>query len=189
MKKYLPYLALLAAMSTAVRADDVSETLANALKAYEAGDIKYALEEIAYAEQLLKDMQAGELEAFLPLAPEGWAREIDEGAAAGFGMMGGTGVVATYKSETDSKIEQFTFTIMMDSPMVAGMAGLFGNAALMGSQGKLVRVGREKFLKQEDKLMGLIDGRVLIQVEGGQSEMVIPMLESIDLRALGRFGL
>lgn len=80
-------------------------------------------------------------------------------------------------------------TIMIDSPMVAGMAGLFGNAALMGSQSKMLRVGREKFLQQNDKLMGLIDGRVFVQVEGGDPELVVPMLETMDLRALGRFGL
>jgi len=189
MKKFLTCLAALVVLTTVARADDVTDTLASALEAYEAGDIAYALEEVAYVQQLLNEMQSGALETFLPEAPEGWTREIDESAGMGMGAMGGTGVVATYRTETDSQAERFTITIMMDSPMVAGMAGLFGNAALLGSQGKLVRVGREKFLEQDDTLMGLIDGRVLIQVEGGRPEMVIPMLEAMDLRGLGRFGL
>lgn len=189
MKNFLFSVALITALGSSVRADEVTDTLASAVEAYQAGDIKYALEEIAYAKQLLNDMQSGALETFLPEAPEGWTREIDVDAAAGMAAMGGTGAVAVYKTETSGQNERFTMTIMIDSPMVAGMAGLFGNAALMGSQSKMLRVGREKFLQQNDKLMALIDGRVFVQVEGGDPELVVPMLETMDLRALGRFGL
>lgn len=177
--------ALFALMTGPVFADDVTETLESAIQAYEEGDIQYALEELAYARQLLQAMRTESLASFLPEAPEGWTREMGDDISAGLAMMGGgTGAEATYIGEG----ENFTLTIVANSPMVSAMAGLFSNTALLGSAGKLVRVGRQKFLEQDGELSAVVDNRILIQASGAQTETMLPILERIDFEGLEDFG-
>jgi len=53
---------------------------------------------------------------------------------------------------------------------------------------KTIRVGREKFVDQDGTVSALIEGRVLVQVEGGEQDVIVPLLEQINFRDLGRFG-
>lgn len=179
---------LLPAAAQPATADEISDTIQSALEAYEAGDVQYAAEELAFAQQLLNEMQTAGLAEFLPPAPDGWTREINQDMTAGLAVMGGgVGAEATYKNADDT--ESFKITMMADNPMVAASAGMFGNAAVMASAGKMVRVGREKFIIQNRQLSGLINGRILVTAKGGEPEMLVPVLEQIDFRALGKFGL
>ena len=179
-------LALIAALSIAaapLAADEISDTLQSALQAYEDGDIAYALEELEYAKQQMLALKTDALSAYLPPAPAGWTREENTDMNAGLAMMGGgVGAGADYTNGAQS----FTITLMADNPMVGAMAGMIGNAGLMGA--KIVRVGRQKFMDQDGQLSALIDNRILVQAEGAPQEIMLPVLETIDYRALGRFG-
>jgi hypothetical protein len=167
-------------------ADEVTETIQSALEAYSDGDIAYATDELTFALQLLKEMRAGDLLGFLPEALDGWTREVDPDAAAALTMMGGTGAAAEYTSGSSD----FTITLMMDSPMIAGMAAMFSNPAVLASgQGKMVRVGREKFVSMDGTISGLVGNRVLVQAEGDDTDAILAHLETMDLRALSQFGL
>jgi len=186
MLKNFTAMALLAASALPALADEVEDTISSALQAYKDGDIQYALEEITYAQQLLNAMKANALQEYLPPAPDGWTMEVDDDTAAGMTVMGGTGTAARYSNGSES----FTLTILTDSPMVMGLAGMFGSSAMMAAQGKMVKVGREKFVAQsDDQLMGVIDGRIMVQAEGAPTEVMVPILEAMDFRKLGRFGL
>ncbi|WP_226779655.1 hypothetical protein [Oceaniglobus trochenteri] len=172
------------ALASPALADDVTDTLQSAIDAYSEGDIAYALEEIAFATQLIKAQKAGALNAFLPEAQAGWTREIDEDEGRSLGMMGGTGAVARYSNGDDS----FNIQIMADSPMIAGFAGVFGNAGMMATMGKIERVGREKFLNQDGELTGIVAGRILVQASGGDVDTMIAHLEAMDFKGLAGFG-
>lgn len=176
-------LAIIAVTKPAL-ADEVTDTLSSAMQAYEEGDIKYAIEELDYAKQLLQAMSIAELAGFLPEPPAGWTREIVEGDTnAGLAMLGGgSSAEATYTDGTDS----VTLTLIADSPMVTMFGGMISNAAMMGM--KLHRVGREKFVDNDGELTALIDNRILIQAKGATPEVMIPILEGIDIRALEDFG-
>ncbi|MEZ5762377.1 MAG: hypothetical protein R3D87_14915 [Paracoccaceae bacterium] len=50
--------------------------------------------------------------------------------------------------------------------MVAALAGMIPNAAVMGA--KIERVGREKFMNQNGELTALIGNRVLVRASGGE---------------------
>ena len=78
-------------------------------------------------------------------------------------------------------------TYMADNPMVASMAGMIANPALVG--GKMVRVGRQKFVQQQDQMMALIANRILIQVTGDNTDAIMAHLESVDFKAMADFGL
>lgn len=164
-------------------ADEVVDTLNSAISAYEGGDVQYALEELAYAQQLLLSLKTNSLQAFLPEAPEGWTRTINEEMNTGLAMMGGgVGAEATYNTGTDD----FTLRLMMDNPMVAALAGMIPNAAVMGA--KIERVGREKFMNQNGELTALIGNRVLVQASGGELSTMLDFLKTMDFGALADFG-
>lgn len=166
-----------------LHADDISDALQSAMEAYEEGDINYALEELEYAKQLMVAQNADALVQFLPAAPDGWTREVNTEMNAGLAMMGGgTGAEAEYQSAGDS----MTLTLMADNPMVGAMAGMIGNAGLMG--GKIERVGREKFMVMDGEITGLIDNRILVKATGGDVEAMLALIETMDFRALKDFG-
>lgn len=165
------------------QADDITEALQSALEAYEDGDTQYALEELEYAKQLLQALKTDALVEFLPEAPDGWSREVNTEMNAGLAFMGGgTGAEATYSGDGQS----ITITVMADNPMVAGMAGMIGNAGLMGA--KIERVGRQKFMVMDSEINGLVDNRILVKASGGDVDMMLELLETMDFRALGKFG-
>lgn len=176
-------LVALLSLPTVALADEVSDTLQSALSAYEEGDIKYALEELEYAKQLMQSMKTADLAKFLPDAPDGWTREVSTEMNSGLAMLGGgAGAEATYTGDGNS----FSITIMADNPMVGALSGMMANAGLMGM--KLERVGRIKFLNQDSELSGIVDGRILIQASGADPEVMKPLLSEIDHRALEDFS-
>jgi hypothetical protein len=177
---------LVALCAGAAQADQISDTIQSALEAYNAGDIQYAAEELAFAQQQIQSLKADGLSAFLPEAPEGFTRTVNTEMNAALGMMGGgTGAEARYEGASES----FTLTLTADSPLVAQMSAMLGNAMVMAQMGgKIVRVGRLKFLDQDGSMMGLVGNRVLVQITGASNEVMLPLLEQIDFAALEGFG-
>jgi hypothetical protein len=167
-------------------ADQVADTIQSALAAYNAGDIQYAMEELAYAQQQLQAMKADSLAAFLPEAVDGWTRTINTDMNAGLMMMGGgTGAEARYDGAGGS----FTLSLTADNPMVASMGAMLGNATMLAQMGgKVERVGRQRFLNQNGSLSGLVGNRVLVQTQGGEVSDMMKALEAIDFAALENFG-
>jgi len=184
MKKEIFAVAVaLSAIGLSARADEVTDTLQSSLKAYEEGDLQYALEELDYAKQLMLSMKTEALTVFLPDAPDGWTRQVNSEMNAGLAMMGGgVGAEAEYSGGGDS----FTITILADNPMVGAMGAMITNAAAYGA--KVERVGREKFMVQDGTVQGLIDNRILVKAEGGDVAEMLKVVETIDFRELGRFG-
>lgn len=178
--------AFVATLALPALADDITDTLDSARAAYDDGDIQYTIEELTYALQLLNDIKAGSLQAFLPEPLAGWSREFDDEMAAGMGFMGGgIGASAEYTNGGD----RFTITLMADNPMVAAMGGMLANSAMLTASGaQIVRVGREKFVDQDGQLSALIGNRVLVQAEGPDADAIVAHLEAMDLRELGSFG-
>lgn len=70
-----PLFAALLLFPLPAAADDITDALGAAIEAYEDGDVAEALEEVAYATQLLNNLQAAGLTEFLPEPlPAGCAR-------------------------------------------------------------------------------------------------------------------
>ncbi len=185
MRYFLSALALTAILQpAAAEADDITDALSAALEAYEEGDIQFALEEIAYATQLLNALKAEGLQNFLPEPLPGWTREITEDAGASLGFMGG-GIAA--EAEYTGGGDSFQITMMADNQMVASLGAMLGNSALIASLGQLERINRESFVYSDGELQGLVGNRVLIQARGGELEDMIAHLEQLDFRDLADF--
>lgn len=177
---------VVAALAAPALADDFEETLEAALEAYRAGDIAGAQDELDFARSMLGELKAQGLATFLPPAPEGWTREIADGAANPLAMLGGgTGVTAEYSGDTGA----LEITMMADSPMVAGLGAMFANPSLMAMQGEVRRVGRQRYVVAGDgEITAMVANRILVQLSGdAPRETKIALFESIDFAGLGDF--
>lgn len=186
MKTFLA--AALAAIHLAAPAgaDEVEDALEAALDAYRAGDMAVAQEEIDYAGALLSQMKAEGLAGFLPEAMEGWTREDGETQALGAAMFGG-GMTAEARYVRDDR--SVTIALMADNPMVAAMAGMFENAAALGSIGKVKRINRQKVVITPDgELQALVGRRIMVSIDGDAPiEDKEAYFAAIDAAALKEF--
>lgn len=177
---------LITGLSVPAQADEIEDSLKLALEAYQAGDINLAKEEIDYAAQLISQMKAAGLGEFLPEALEGWTRaDADGQAGSAMGFGGGMTASASYTRDND-RVE---IQIMADNQMVTAMAGMFGNAAMLGSMGTIKRIKRQKVvITKSGELQALINNRILIQITGRSPiEDKEAYFAALDLRGLQDF--
>ncbi|SMO74577.1 hypothetical protein SAMN06265173_11266 [Thalassovita litoralis] len=166
-------------------ADEITDALDSAKAAYAEGDIQYAIEELEFARNKLLALKTDALGAYLPDAPDGWARTINSDMGAGLAMMGGgVGAEANYDKQDGS--DSYTITLMADNPMIASIAGMINNAAMMGV--KVERIGRQKFMVQDSEITGLVANRVLVKITGSSQDTMMAALEQMDFAAMGNFG-
>lgn len=177
---------LLLATAAPVAADEFTDVVQSALDAYADGDITVAREELDYALQLLTAMKADSLSTFLPEPREGWTREEAEAEGAGPALAmfgGGTAAAATYRRGG----EEFTLTLLANSPMVSGIGAMVSGMASLGG-GKTVRIQRTQFSIDGEEMQGVVGGTVLVSVSGSASvEDKTAHLEAMDFRALADF--
>lgn len=166
-------------------ADEVEEALQMALEAYQAGDINAAKEELDYASQLIAQMKAAGLGSFLPEALPGWTRSDDGQGGQGMMGLGGMSASASYMRDADSVEIQ----IMADNQLVASMAMMFGNTAMLGSMGQVKRINRQKVVvNQQGELQAMINNRIFIQVSGSAPiEDKEAYFAALDIRGLQDF--
>lgn len=167
--------------------DEFTDTLDSARQAYEEGDISGARADLDYAGKLLMAMKSDSLAKFLPEAPVGWIKEAaDSDEASGFmGMLGGgTTAAATYRKGE----EDFTITLVADSPMVSGIGAMITGMAGMAGSGKPMRIQRTEFTSTDDGLQGVVNNKVMVSVTGNATaEDKSAALELMDFKALGEF--
>jgi len=190
MKRILPVgLALALALSGTGRAlaDEFTDTIESALSAYRDGDVTAAQQDLDYAGKLLTAMKSVSLARLLPAALPGWTREEATDGADGSGVMGmfggGTTTAATYRKGG----EEMTITLIANSPMVSGMAGMLSGLSAMGG-GKPIRIQRTEFSLNEQDLQGVVGGKVMVSVAGNASvEDKTAQVDAMDFKALAAF--
>jgi hypothetical protein len=181
----LPLIAALS-ISGLAQADEVTDVIAEALAAYQSGDIAGAKDDLEYAAELIGQLKSAGLEAFLPVPLEGWERTLGDGSGEAAMATFGGGSMAT--AQYDGPEGSFTITLTSDSPMMQGMMGMFASTATMAMMGDLVRIQREKFVIQNGTdITGIIDQRVMIQVTGSPIGAMQAHLETMDFAALAAY--
>lgn len=181
------FLALAVVTAAPAAADEFTDTMQSALEAYQAGDISGARADLDYAGKLLLAMKSESLAKLLPEAPAGWTKEAAESEeGAGFmGMLGGGTVAAATYRKGD---EDFTITLVADSPMVSGIGAMITGMAGMTGGGKPLRIQRTEFATTDEGLQAVVDGKVMVSVTGTASvEDKTAALETMDFDALGDF--
>ncbi len=151
-------------------ADDITDSIKEALEYYEAGQYGDAIGSLNYAAQLIGQKKGGQLEDFLPAPLPGWTAEKADSQAAGAAMFGGGVSASRSYRKGDATVD---IQIITDSPMLQGMAVMFTNPMLAASDGgKLEKIKGQKAIvkySEADKngsIHIMVAHRFLVSVEG-----------------------
>lgn len=177
-------------VSCPVLADEVTDSINEALKQYNNGEFTEAVQSLDYSAQLIRQKKGGQLEAFLPEPISGWKAEDAKSQAMGAAMFGGGITAERSYVKGDSRVD---VKIITDSPMMQGMMMMFSNPMMATSDGgKLEKIGGEKAIvkyssdNKDGDINMVIAGRFLITVEGNDvaREDLIAFAEGIDFKKL-----
>ncbi|CAA6822810.1 MAG: Unknown protein [uncultured Sulfurovum sp.] len=175
-------------LSTNVMADDISDTLEEALASYKQGDVSQTKEDVIYVLELLKQQSGNTLKSYLPEALEGWKAEEAKSETAGAGMLGGGTTLSRIYKKDKAKV---VIEIVTDSPLLESLGAVFANP-MFASGGEIKRINREKAMIKYNKqresgdISLMIDKRFMINIKGSKvsKEELISYAEAIDFKAL-----
>lgn len=177
--------------------DEVIEQIELGLELYQEEEYGAAITELEFAINDIRKLMSGRIGATFPDAPDGWtAGEVESaggGAAAMLGGAGGTMLQRQYREQDGNA--QLEASLMIDNPMVQGMAAMFSNPALIAAQPNMerVRLGRESAIvkwepdRSRVEATLLLDGRILMQVKGqnlASQDVAVELLSAWDLAAV-----
>jgi hypothetical protein len=181
--------ALMSFLATPVFADDVTESISEALEYYNNGDYSDAVSNLNYAAQLIQQKKGGSLESLLPQPLKGWMAAEASSQAAAAGVFGGVTAEREY-TRGDATV---SVTIISDSPMIQGMAMLFSNPVFAVSDGgKLEKIAGQKAIVKYDsagksgEIQIMVGNRFLLMIEGDGVEKadLKQYAEGIDYKKL-----
>ena len=129
-------------ISGAVLADEVTDSIEEAIEYYTEGDFVEAASSLDYASQLIRQKRSGSLESFLPEPLSGWsAKDVESQATGGASIGGMISAKRVYRMEQS----QITIEIFTDSPMLQSMVMMFSNPAYASADGgKLTKIEKQK---------------------------------------------
>ena len=155
-------------------ADEVTDTVEEALGHYEKQEYTEAASSLDYAAQLIRQKRGGDLQAFLPEPLEGWKGAEASSSAVGGAMLGGMVSAERKYTKGDRNV---TVTIVADSPMLASLSMMFANP-MFATQGgaKLQKVSGQKAIVRYDaegkdgEVQVIVGGRYLVTAKGQSVE-------------------
>ncbi len=173
-----------------VIADDVTDSINEALKQYGKGEFAEAVQSLDYAAQLIRQKKGGQLEAFLPQPISGWKAEEAKSQAMGSAMFGGGVTAERSYVKGDSRVN---VTILTDSPMMQAMMMMFANPMMATSDGgKLEKFNAERAIvkysseTKDGDINMVIANRFLVTVQGNNvaRQDLIAFAQGIDFKKL-----
>lgn len=195
MKTYLrslgALLLLVTVSSQSLTADDVTDSIDEALEAYKEGEYTEAIESLSYASQVIGQKKAEQIGQYLPDALDGWSVRDKQrsGGSAVFG--GGSSSERTYKKGSSS----VTVSIAADSPAMQSMMMLFSNPMFAASGGgQLEKIKRQKAIvtydesRQKGDIKIVVKKRFFVSIEGQKvsKEELVAYAEAIDYKKLAK---
>lgn len=156
--------AMAAAMASPVFADDITDAIDQASKAYKAGDMGTAKQQLDLASQLVGQKNAEGFATLLPAPLSGWKAEKANTAATGAMMFGASSASRNY---TNDKGDSVDVAITGDSAMLMQFATLLNNPAMAAAMGKLIRVGSQRAIQtNEGDINMVVANKFLVTVTG-----------------------
>ena len=181
---------LVAALSLALtaghaRADDVTDAIEQARKAYAAGDLASAKQALDVASQLIGQKNAEAFAKLLPAALAGWTAEPVETTSVGAGGFGASAATRTYRKPNGDSVE---VQITGDSAIVIQYATFLSNPQIAGAMGKIVMVGSLRALQtMEGDVHMIVNNKYLVSVQGnGSPADKIAYARAIDVATLAK---
>ena len=174
-------------------ADEILDSINEAIEAYKEKEYAEAAESLDYAKQLIQQMRSENIMKFLPEALPGWESKTAE--TQSMGMLGGmSGVQKEYwkAAEGDQRRKRITINIMADSPIMQGMMAMF-NPAYAGAQGgKLQKIKRNKAIVKYDpdsrsgEANVLVNKSYIVSIKGNSVDKkdLMDYAEAVDYKGL-----
>lgn len=175
-------------LGSALRADDVTDSVEEALKAYKDKDYATAAQALDAAAQLVRQKRGELFTELLPEAPAGWDADDATTSAAGAAMFGGGVTAERNYTKGDSSV---TVKFITDSPIMQGVMMMMGNPMFANADGgKLERIkGQKAIFKNKDgsgSVNVVVGGALLVQIEASDTSDadLRKFAESIDYAKL-----
>jgi len=195
MTRYAPLAAALALALTApsLQADEVTDQLDAARKAYETGELRGAIQALNFATARIQEHINDQLLKLLPEPLAGWQADAAQSEAGGIAaMVAGNVMSRTYRREDGAEVE------MADSPMMAMMAmmAMMMQTPFLMQASKEMRVythrGYQGMIQHEERsdaweISLMVGNRVMVQAKGrriADQNPVVDYLNAIDLTAV-----
>lgn len=162
------------APATAAWADDVTEQLNEAMKAYNDKDLPAAATALDLAATLIRQMSAEIWKTVLPAPLPGWDAEEAETTTAGPAMLGGgTSISRKYNKKNDN----IEISLITGSPILQQMGALLGVGLMTSSDMKLSIIDGRKmtYTKSENSYQTMVANKVLVKVEGSKGVEDAPL--------------
>ena len=179
-------LAAAAAAMPALAADDILDAMDQARKAYQAGDMAEAKQQLDTASQLIGQKNAEGFVKLLPNALAGWTAEKAQAQAVGAAMFGGASSAS--RSYSNAKGDHVEISITGDSAMLMQFATLLNNPALAGAMGKLVKVkGMRAIQNNEGDVIVVVANKFVVNVQGSADAATkLAYANAVDVAALAK---
>jgi len=180
-------------ISGAVWADEITDSIDEAIEYYKEGDFVEAANSLDYASQLIRQKRSGNLEAFLPKPLAGWSAEDVKSKAVGAGYLGGM-ISANKKYRKDQS--SVTIEIITDSPALQSMVMMFSNPAYASADGgKLTKIKRQKAIikytpsRKDGEINIVVAKQYLVTIKGRKVEEsdLVDYASAIDYQKLKKF--
>ena len=156
---------VLLGLAAPARADDVTDQIDEALKAYQTKDLATAAAALSAAQDLIRQQSADAWKTVLPEPLPGWTADEATSTSAGTALFGGgTNVSRAYHNSGDS----VTIELVTDSPVMQGLGRLMSSGLVTGSDNKLLIIGGRKvtYTKSDNSFQTMAADKVLVQVKG-----------------------
>ena len=156
--------AFVAAAPVFAFADDITDAIEQARKAYQGGDLAGAKQNLDLASQLIGQKNAEGFAALLPAPLSGWKAEDAQTTAIGANMFGASTATRSYQNAKGDNVD---VTITGDNAMIMQYATLLSNPAIAGAMGKIIRVSNMRAIQtREGDVHTVVANKFLVTVTG-----------------------
>jgi hypothetical protein len=184
--------ALLACIATwsGARADEVTDHIDAALRAYQNHETQTAIAALDAASNLMRQLRADVLKKLLPPPPAGWTADPAASSAVSVAMLGGGITASRAYHNGDQRVEM---QLAADSPLLQGMAALIDSplAAVAGMKTVTIDGRRMSYTEIDHSYMTLVAHKVIVKVEGnsGTPEPTLKtFIGAIDFAAIEKLA-
>lgn len=184
---FCPLLAVFLTLASTIsgRADEITDAIDAARKAYQAGDLSNAKQSLDLASQLIAQKNAEAFGMLLPEALAGWEAEPVQTAAVGTLGLGASAASRGYNKPNGDRIE---VQITGDSALVVQYGSFLTNPLVAGAMGKIVMIGTLRALQtMEGDVFLVVGNKYLVAVQGnGSPADKMAYARAIDVGRLSR---
>ena len=180
-------------ISGTVWADEITDSIKEAVGYYKAGNLVEAANSLDYASQLIRQKRSGELKTFLPGPLDGWSAGDIKSNAAGAGYLGG---MISARREYRKEKSSVSIEIITDSPALQSMAMLLSNPAYATADGgKLTKINGQKAIikykpsRKDGEVNIVVAKQYLVNIKGRRIKEadLIDYASAIDYNKLNKF--